>query len=384
MTTTFLDVHDVYRKWLGPDYDLGVINANLCAAACEQLDGDPPWLLTIAGSGSAKTETVAPFAAVPRAVMASTISSEGALLSATSNKERTKDATGGLLRRVGDRGLLIVKDFTSTLSMSRDARAAVLAALREIYDGRWDRNVGTDGGKTRTWQGRIVVLGASTSKYDHAHTVIAAMGDRFCLSRLDSRVNRKQAGRQALRNVSSERTMRGELSDVVAGALHGLVSYAPTLRADDEDRLLGLADVVSLARTAVERDHMGRPLEAHDPEMPTRLAKQLGQIARGGIALGYTADEAMAVATRVAVDTMPPGRLAVLRDIHRHPADSAYRSAARLAMPYTSVDRYCQELAALGLFTQHKAEGESYRYTIADAVNEADLTAVTGGLSDAA
>ena len=29
-------------------------------------------------------------------------------------------------------------DFTSILSMSRDARAGVLAALREIYDGRWD------------------------------------------------------------------------------------------------------------------------------------------------------------------------------------------------------------------------------------------------------
>jgi hypothetical protein len=24
----------------------------------------------------------------------------------------------------------------------------VLAALREIYDGRWERNVGTDGGRT--------------------------------------------------------------------------------------------------------------------------------------------------------------------------------------------------------------------------------------------
>ena len=32
--------------------------------------------------------------------------------------------------------------------MNRDTRAKVLAALREVYDGRWDRNVGTDGGRT--------------------------------------------------------------------------------------------------------------------------------------------------------------------------------------------------------------------------------------------
>ncbi len=39
----------------------------------------------------------------------------------------------------------------------------MLAALREVYDGRWERNVGADGGKTYTWTGRIVLVGAVTS-----------------------------------------------------------------------------------------------------------------------------------------------------------------------------------------------------------------------------
>ena len=37
--------------------------------------------------------------------------------------------------------------------MNRDTRAEVLAALREVYDGRWSRNVGTDGGRTLDWTG---------------------------------------------------------------------------------------------------------------------------------------------------------------------------------------------------------------------------------------
>jgi len=62
--------------------------------------------------------------------------------------KRTPEATGGLLRKLGDHGLLVIKDFTSILSMNRDMRAEVLGAVREVHDGRWSRNVGTDGGQT--------------------------------------------------------------------------------------------------------------------------------------------------------------------------------------------------------------------------------------------
>ncbi len=184
-TATIAETEAVFTRWLGKEYDLGALDVVLAAAAVEQLGGDPPWVLIVSGSGNAKTETVAALAGGGAHVV-STISSEGALLSATPGKERSKDATGGLLRKVGPRGLVVIKDFTSILAMNRDLRASVLAALREIYDGRWDRNVGTDGGKTLTWVGRIVVVGAVTSAYDAAHSVIAAMGDRFCLVRVSS------------------------------------------------------------------------------------------------------------------------------------------------------------------------------------------------------
>ena len=75
----------------------------------------------------------------------SPINGEAALLSGTPAKSRAKDASGGLLRKISGSGVLVVKDFTSILSMNRDTRALLLAALREIYDGHWSRNVGTDG-----------------------------------------------------------------------------------------------------------------------------------------------------------------------------------------------------------------------------------------------
>src|SRR6266571_9543395 len=201
--TVLADVHGAYKKWLGADYDLDALNVVLCAAAAEKLSGDPPWVLVVGGSGAAKTETVAPLTGAG-AVTISTITGEAALLSGTPAKSRAKNATGGLLRKVGPSGLLVVKDFTSILSMNRDTRALVLAALREIYDGHWSRNVGTDGGFTLTWKGRIVVIGAVTTAWDAAHQVVSTMGDRFVLVRLRTGDHRRAAGRQSMANVGAE------------------------------------------------------------------------------------------------------------------------------------------------------------------------------------
>src|SRR5262249_58839431 len=142
---------------------------------------------------------------------------------------KTADATGGLLRKLGDRGVLVIKDCTTILSMDRNAGAEVLAALREIYDGYWSRNVGTDGGKTLEWSGRLVVIGACTTAWDRAYAVISLMGNRFVLVRIDSEDEdgREESGLQSILNLGSSMTMRTELAAAVAGVIAGMTTPAP-------------------------------------------------------------------------------------------------------------------------------------------------------------
>jgi hypothetical protein len=373
-----------YTHWLGSKYDLGALDCVLAAAAAAKLDGDPPWMLMVGGSGAAKTETVTALAGAG-AVLVSTISGEAALLSGTSSKERASDASGGLLRYVGSRGVLVIKDFTSILSMNRDTRALVLAALREIYDGHWTRNVGTEGGKTLAWRGRLVLIGASTTAWDSAHQVVATMGDRFLLVRLNSAEHRHAAGLQAMRNVSSEAQMRAELADVVGNLMSAVEPKAAITLDDDEiEELLGLADIVTRIRTAVERDYKGEPAFAHDLEMPTRLAKQLVQLARGAIALGMDRGSALAVAERAARDTMPPLRRRALLDVYEHPGSFTGDVVTRLQVPRKTVDRTLQELHLLGLLVVGDVpygERVRWQYTLTDDIDLLSLKRLAGNVS---
>jgi hypothetical protein len=348
---TLDQAHSAYLRWFGDEYDLVVLDAVLAVAAAEKLTGDPAWLLLVGGPGATKTETVSPLARAGGQVT-STITSEGALLSGTAKRERDKNATGGLLRKLGDSGLLVIKDVTSILSMSRDARSQVLAAIREVYDGRWERNLGVDGGKTLTWTGRIVVIGAVTTAWDKAHSVVAAMGDRFLLVRMDSTKGRVSAGTRAIANTGDEIAMRAELAEVVAGVLATVNTDAQLdLSPPELDQVLAIADLVTLARTAVERDYRGDVIDAHAPEMPTRFAKQLTQVIRGALALGMSCGYALHVATRCAADSMPPLRLAVLLYLQKMPHSTTHSIRKGLDMPRATVDRELQALHLLGLVT---------------------------------
>lgn len=370
--------HNVFRKWLGSEFDTDGLDAMLATVAVERFtDGsDPVWLLLISGSGNAKTETVQSLDGIG-AIVVSSISSDAALLSATPKRERAKDATGGLLRKLGDRGVLAIKDVTSILSMDRTLRAKVLAALREIYDGRWTRDVGTDGGRTIPWTGRIVVVGAVTTAWDAAHSVISAMGDRFVLVRIDSTKHRKASGHKAIENTGSEPVMRKELAKAAAGVIAGMTDEGITLTPNEMTVLLDAADLVTLARTGVEFDYKGDVIDAHAPEMPTRFAKQLAQILRGGVSIGMTRADALRLAIRCARDSVPPLRLAIIEDLAANAGAMGTTTGdvrRRLDKPRATADRQLQALHILGLATvredEYSANGKKrWYYTLSEGVS---------------
>jgi hypothetical protein len=296
---------DVFRRWLVLG-DLTPVYAVLGTIAANLLPGDPVWLGLIAPPSSAKTEILNSLTSLPYVVSAATLTPAG-LLSGTPRKQQHSGAKGGLLRQIGAFGILMMKDFGSVLSMRPDAKAEVLAALREIYDGAWTRVLGTEGGRMLEWKGKVGLVFGATGVMDSHHSVISGMGDRFLLNRL--KPDRGQFQRALQHAGAATTTMRQGLREAVA-RLFATRRPEPQPLADEEFQRLDR--VVSLAvrlRGAVDRDRRTRELEyIYGAEGTARLGLTLERLLAGLDTLGVAREVALNVVETVALDSVPPLR----------------------------------------------------------------------------
>jgi hypothetical protein len=282
---------------------------------------------------------------------------EGALLSGTPGKEREAGTKGGLLREIGEFGILLCKDLGSVLSMNRDARAAVLAALREVFDGSWTRHVGTGGGRTLHWSGKVGLVAGCTPTIDRHHAVMGAMGERFLLFRLPEVESGEQA-RRALAHAGGESEMRAELAQTVA-KLFALPACEPLPRtSEDDERLISLATLVVRARSAVERDGYSREIELiPGSEAPTRLVVVLARLLAGLDAIGADRAVGWPVITKAALDSIPAIRRAVIDVLVAADELKTSAVAAVIDYPTQTTRRALEDLAAHGI-AQREVGGE--------------------------
>jgi len=356
------DVVAVFSRWLLlPDVE--PVYAVLGAVAANYLPGAPVWLIVVSPPSSGKTELLGSLLRLPDIYPASTLT-VASLLSGTPRKD-AQNAKGGLLREVGDFGIVVLKDMGSLLSMRPDDKAEVFAALREVFDGSWVRYVGSDGGRQLSWpsaggQGKLGLVAGATPVLDRHHGVLSVMGERFLLCRLPEAAE-EQAERALEHTGEREATMRRELSEAVSGLFAGERREPRPLTADERRELVGLAALVARARAPVERDRQTREVELiPGAEGPARIAVTLERLLAGLDTLGCERSLAMRVLRRVALDSMPAMRRVLLE---RLCASSEPESTSTLAVamhaPTVTVRRALEDLTAYRLLVRTKqGQGE--------------------------
>jgi hypothetical protein len=345
----------VFRRWLFLD-DLTPVYAVAATLVANRAPGDPVWLLLVCAPSTGKTEILSAATRLSWVIPAAKVT-EASLLSGTSKRERTKGATGGLLRQVGDFGVLLCKDFTSVLAQNKDARAEAMAALREVYDGAWYRPVGTDGGRVLSWQGKCGLLGGVTPTLDQYGQVTSALGDRFVLLRMPD-ANVDDFGAAALRHGEQERQMRQELREALAGLVEhaDLTRVNRALSAAEQRQLIRLAAYTARARTAVVRDGYHHDvLYLPQVEGPGRLVKAFARLLGGLEAIGCEASTAWATLTRIAVDCAPALRTKVIRELVKRQARVRTSDiAAAIETVTKTASRYLEDLSILRLAEHSK------------------------------
>jgi hypothetical protein len=346
-------VLETFRAWLYLP-DAAPVLVTCAAVAANRVESfDPTWLVLIGAAGSGKTEALNATTRLDSVYLAGTLT-EASLLSGTPRKDTAAGASGGLLREIGSSGILVLKDFGSILSMHREQRANVLAALREIYDGAWHRDVGVDGGRRLHWKGRLGLLAGATTVLDSHHGVMAQLGERFLMHRL-AVSNPAGQGRASLAHHGREGTMRGELAEAVAGLFAGLdLSSPPPLVATDTDRLVDLAVLVARSRSPVIRDSYRREIEfVPDSEAPGRIVGALARILTGLRLIGVSEAEAWRLTVKTGLDSMPAARLRSLQFLlEQEAAASTTDVATALRLPNPTTHRVLGDLAAHGVLVR--------------------------------
>ena len=341
------DTLKIFREWLLLDNDTPVL-AMLGAVAANKLSGDAIWLGIIAPPSSAKTEMLITLVNIPNTGMVGTLSVAG-LLSGTPRRQVTAGAKGGLLQKIGAFGFLVLKDFGSILSMRPEAKAELLAALREIYDGKWTRVIGADGGRTLQWSGKIGLLFGCTRVYDSYYGVISELGDRFLLCRMEP--DQKQF-LHAIKHANRATQMRARLVEAVTNLF---AAPLPPPRDISDREINWLNDILQIAvrlRGAVKRDYRTRELEdIYGAEGTARFGKALERVLAGLDCLGVKRSKARKVIRAIAFDSVPPNRLSVyryLKGLKGRLVDTT-TVAKVVKSPTTTARRALEELVVYGL-----------------------------------
>lgn len=363
---TLGEVVATFKKWLYMP-DPSPLYINLAAVVANRMPGDPVWLLTVGVPGGGKTEILQSLTRLPNTYQAATLT-EGALLSGTSKREAAAGAKGGLLREIGDFGILLVKDFGSFLTLNKDTRGAILQALREIYDGAWTRHVGTDGGRALHWQGKIGLVGGATGAIDAHHSVMAILGERFVFYRLPELEETKHAS-GALGHIGQEQEMRAELARAVQNLFISLEipTTHPTMTQDEQQWLILLARMTARCRAPVLRDTFSREVEQiPGAEAPTRLVLVFAKLLAGLRTIGLPNGEACRIILRLAKDSMPQLRRKILDDLSaQNEGATTTDIATRLQTPTVTARRALEDLHCYGMVDRDAGgEGKADKWAL--------------------
>ena len=337
--------------------DARPLQAVLGAAVANRMeDGDPVWLTVIAGSSRGKTEIVTPLDALPEIRVTGQLS-VASLLSGTSRKERAKNAKGGLLREIGERGTLVVKDLGALLTLHREDRAQVLQALRDVYDGTYVRDVGSEGGQRLRWDGKLGLIGAGTTAVDSAHAVVSALGERWLTIRLPEGGEDQVAYSALRRNGTAE--MREKLRTIVSSFVEQIeLPDLVRLNAAEEDLLVALSSLTCRARSPVDRDtYSSREIIlVHDSEGPARFVQQLHKLYCALSAMGMSAAAVRDLLTKIGYDSIPsPRREVLIYTLEQIDYVRTADVAQAVELPKRSAERALEELAAHRLIDRSKA-----------------------------
>ena len=355
---SFDKVADVYKKWLFM-FSTECLDVLFGSIIANRLEGDSLWLFLVAPPGGMKSELLMSVSKAPR-IVATTSITPHALISGA-NFGAAGDPS--LIPKL-DGKVLVIKDFTTIMSMNALAKEEIFGVLRDAFDGKTEKRFGN--GIVRSYESKFGIIAGIT----HVVETLSGnnpLGERFLKYRIRSAPGSgKEAIKRAIGNIRVNDKMRAELLDVGKAALDREFDGIPDIPDGLVDRIVSLAQWVAMLRNIVSRDkYSGLIHFKPEHEIGTRLAKQLCKLAFG-IALfrGQTKvdEKVFEIVRRVGLDTCPSKVEAVVSSLVDLGVEwaSTNEVADKTGFPIETTRYILQDLTLTGVCIKEQGKGRGW------------------------
>ena len=362
----YAELEEVVNRWFH-NPDPITFRAALAVPAALNLEQSSTWLMIVGPSSSGKTSLHFPMLkAYAKTKETSNVNVPGLLSLAKGHRGE------GVLANLGVKGLWLIKDMGSIISMREDKRNEFLASMREIYDGSWTRDSGKG---NESWVGNINVVAASTRAIERAYRVNQELGERFIYIRT-RRPEGQPLRRKAARQAGQKGKMTSELQAIAKRLLHNMTPAKNfSISEEWEARTFDAAEFVAQARTGIVHDGKRSIVDVLDIEGAPRLYQEMLAILAGDAALHgqNTIDETQfPLLKRLSFDTIPLARGRILEalsdaqtSLRRHDLKEV------VGMPWERTYKATLDdlRGGLGIISETKQERET-SYTLSKKMRE--------------
>lgn len=267
-------------KWIYLDNDRDFFDVVLACSSERKIRGLPLWLYVISKSGGLKSTMASLLRKCVDIYMLDTLTPNTLVSGKVDSKGKP---IRGLLPQINGK-VLVIKDFSTMLTMHPDKRNAVFGQLRTFYDGYSDSGYGTMNEKLSIESifGLLIMV---TPMIDDYTILEQNLGTRFLRIRHRSKGFEHEISKKAMENEGHEEEIILQLQTLI-NMFISMIDFSKEVTISDEwkERIRLLSHYVALMRTQVKGEWWKGQLQAvtSEPlqEEVTRLPKQFIKLAK--------------------------------------------------------------------------------------------------------
>lgn len=324
--------------------------------------GPPVWCYIIGPTSGGKTTLISVLSKIPFVEQISDLTPNTFLSGMVNSGAKTS-----LLDKLGKNFVVVMKDFTTIMSKSHESQEAIIAQMREIFDGHMVKHTGT--GKVLEWGpgGKGTFVMATTEAIYTLQDKFADMGTRAINYVLKEQDRKKTTKRSLSKGNKLEEEMipiQEAVREFIMEKIENLPRNFDPIEEGFEDEIVEIADFCGMCRSVVKRDYRGEKSLALSAEMPTRIARQLLAVAQTmQYVYGEMNDIIKKTVYKVAFDSISKQRKLVLENLTRYSKANIVGIANTINYPPDLVRSWAEDLNMFGI-VERKISGGTETWSL--------------------